>query len=348
MVPDQSFSLWVSCIGFHLHTVSQTLSIFLRVQVVNANRIIDQGEYDRQLLNVEGPPLMGGDVRWHGFDASKGIFSEGGFRKIDQERDPPDDSTFDVEEDDRVGSVRFGGVGVSSEVAEFGSERRESVRGESSEGDLEIGEIGVCSIGQTSSSSQVANSDSGKVLESDSRRKQEEEEEEEDLILRYYNNPWASHKRRGVERETSAVDILHYQNRENEKSIITNLGSNGDDVQSHKETDIGGGAGFGGFSFPSPSTSGGDIAAVSRVDSGKSLWSVRDITGQVLGEDGEEYGNGVLGPDDPLASWRRKSNESSPIISPRTDAHQDITLSGRSTRSINSSDGYGSGAAKVT
>lgn len=84
-----------------------------------------------------------------------------------------------------MGSVRFGGVGVSSEVAEFGSERRESVRGESREEDLEIGEIGVCSIGQTSSSSQVANSGSGRVLESDSRRKQEEE----DLILRYYNSP---------------------------------------------------------------------------------------------------------------------------------------------------------------
>ena len=176
------FLYWVFT---YTHAVSQTLSIFLFVQVVNANRIIDQGEYDRQLSNVEGCPLMGGDVRWHGFHASKGILSEGGFRKIHQEGDPPDDSTPDVEEDDRVGSVRFGGVGVRSEVAEFGSERLESVRGESSEGDLEIGEIGVCSIGQTSSSSQVATSGNGKVLESNSRRRQEEE----DLILRYYNNP---------------------------------------------------------------------------------------------------------------------------------------------------------------
>lgn len=79
-----SFLFWVFT---YTHAVSQTLSIFLFVQVVNANHIIDQGEYDRQLSNVEGPPLMGGDVRWHGFHASKGILSEGGFRKIDEEGD---------------------------------------------------------------------------------------------------------------------------------------------------------------------------------------------------------------------------------------------------------------------
>jgi hypothetical protein len=292
--------------------------------------------------------MMGGDTRWQGFDVIKRNGSkEGGSKKGTQGRSPPD-SSFDME-DERVGSVRFGRMGVSSDVAEFGSDRRESLLGESSEGDLEISEIGIRSLGQPSSSSVVANSGSGKVLEPEFGGNQDEEEEEEDIILKYYNNPWASHKRRGVEREHSSLDSLHLQNREIGKSSIPKLGNNGEvERHAHKEMDIGSGAGFGGFSFPSPSTSGGDIVTVSRVDSGKSLWSVRDITGQVVGEEGEDYGNGVVGPDDPLASWRRKSNESSPIISPRNEALRDLAHSVRSTGSANSTDGYGSGAVKVT
>lgn len=50
-------------------------------------------------------------------------------------------------EDDRVGLVWFGGVGVSSDVVEFGSERCDSVWDGSSEGDLDVGEIVDCSMG---------------------------------------------------------------------------------------------------------------------------------------------------------------------------------------------------------
>lgn len=289
---------------------------------------------------------MGGDVRWEGFDAAKGTHSEdGGSKKADRGRAVPDELIFAVE-DERGGLARFGGLAVSSDVAEVGSERRESVHGESSEGDLDIGEIGVRSMGQASSSFQVDISESGKVRDPESGRKQEEEEEEEELILKYYNNPWASHKRRGVERETSGVDTLQFANREDEKSIVTKSSSTGDGERHRpKEAEMGGATGFGGFSFPSPSTSAGEIGAVSRVDSGKSMWSVRDITGQVLGEEAEEYGNGMVGSDDPLASWRRKSNESSPVISPRNDGHRD--QSARSIGSANSTDGYGSAVAKV-
>lgn len=46
-----------------------------------------------------------------------------------------------------MGLVWFGGVGVSSDVVDFGSERCQSVLGESGEGDLDIGEIGDCSMG---------------------------------------------------------------------------------------------------------------------------------------------------------------------------------------------------------
>ncbi|KAG0592668.1 hypothetical protein KC19_1G271400 [Ceratodon purpureus] len=314
-------------------------------QVANATRILDGGPFNRQLLNVDGLPLMGGNTRWQGFEVSKGSHLEADIKKPDHGISIPDDSIFEAE-DDRVGSARFGGgVGVSSDVAELGSERRESVHGESSEGDLDTGEIGVRSMGQTSSSSQVGNSDSGRVHDSESVRKQDEEEEEEDIILKYYNNPWASHKRRGVERETSTLDTLQFTNRENEKSVVSKVSGTGDsEGKRHKETETAGATGFGGFSFPSPSTSAGEIRAVSRVDSGKSMWSVRDITGQVLGEEPEEYGNGVLGSEDPLASWRRKSNESSPVISPRNDAHRDQSV--RSIGSANSTDGYGSAVAK--
>ena len=310
------------------------------MQVANATRILDGGPFNRLLMSADGLPLMGGETRWQGFEASKSNRSEeAGSKKPDHRRSLPDDSIFEV------GSARFrGGAAVSSDVAELGIERRESVHGESSEGDLDIGEIGVRSMGLTSSSSQVGNSDGGRVHDSESVRKQDEEEE--DLILKYYNNPWASHKRRGVERETSTLDTLQFSSRENEKSIVTKI-SRTVDSESHRknESETAGATGFGGFSFPSPSTSAGEIGAVSRVDSGKSMWSVRDITGQVLGEEAEEYGNGVLGSDDPLASWRRKSNESSPVISPRNDAHRDQSV--RSIESANSTDGYGSGVAKV-
>uniref|UniRef100_A0A7I4D980 Protein kinase domain-containing protein n=1 Tax=Physcomitrium patens TaxID=3218 RepID=A0A7I4D980_PHYPA len=314
----------------------------LEEEIADATRILDPDQFDRQLLGAVNVPLMDSDTRWRNFDASKGIQSEEeGVKKPDHGRAVLNNHVF-VVEDDRMGSVRFGGVGVSSDVADFGSERRQSVPGESGEGDLDIGEIGDRSMGQTRLSPQLRNSARGKAHESESNRKQDEEEEEEDLILKYYNNPWASHKRRGVEREVSTLDILHLPNSEKENSTMEKV-SNVGEGRRHKESETAGTTGFGGFSFPSPSTSGGDIGAVSRVDSGKSLWSVRDITGQMLGEEAD-YGNGVSEPDDPLASWRRKSNESSPMLSPRNDGHRDLSV--RSTGSASSTAGYGSTVAK--
>ncbi|XP_024370394.1 uncharacterized protein [Physcomitrium patens] len=311
----------------------------LEEEVVNGSRILDPGQVNRKLVGVS---LKSSEIRWQSFDASKGTQSvDGGNKKPDHGRAVLDTDIFEVE-DDRVGSVRFGGVGVSSDVAEFGSERRDSVRDGSSEGDLDVGEIVDRSMGQTSVSSQVGSSGGGKAHESDSSRKQDEEEE--DLILKYYNNPWASHKRRGVEREVTTVDNLQITNREHEKFSVVKVSST-DDSEGRwpKESETAGATGFGGFSFPSPSTSGGDIGAVSRVDSGKSMWSVRDITGQEFGEE-VEYENGVSEPDDPLASWRRKSNGSSPMLSPRNDGQRDLSV--RSTRSASSTAGYGSAVAK--
>ncbi|BBN06294.1 hypothetical protein MPTK1_3g19940 [Marchantia polymorpha subsp. ruderalis] len=50
--------------------------------------------------------------------------------------------------------------------------------------------------------------------------------------------------------------------------------------------------------------------------------------------------------DDTLAVWKRKSNESSPIISPRNETLRNLTLSTGSTISARSTDGYGSGELK--
>ncbi|XP_024387669.1 uncharacterized protein [Physcomitrium patens] len=312
-------------------------------QVANATRILDPGQFNRQLLGADGVPLMGSDSRWQSLDPSKGTQSEeGGSKQHDYGRAVQDISIFKVEED-RVGLVRFGGMGGSGEVAESGSVRRESVRAESSEGDLDMSGIVARSMRHLSSLSQVGNSDIGKAQETESSRKHDDEEE--DLILKYYNSPWVNHKNREGEREASSLDTIQFLNRENEKSCGTQVSSIRDgESHRHKDSELAGATGFGGFSFPSPSASGGDIGTVSRVGSGKSMWSVRDITGQALGEETEDYGNGASEPDDPLASWRRKSNDSSPILSPREAGHQDLFM--RSTGSAKSTDGYGSAVAK--
>ncbi|KAJ7555067.1 hypothetical protein O6H91_05G021000 [Diphasiastrum complanatum] len=90
------------------------------------------------------------------------------------------------------------------------------------------------------------------------------------------------------------------------------------------------GIGFGGFSFPSPSSTG-DIGG-SRTESGK-LMSAMDVLSR--GDEADDYG--IVGPDDTLASWRRQSSESSPIIGSR-DAHHQLGTSGHSTGSGHSTD----------
>jgi hypothetical protein len=148
-----------------------------------------------------------------------------------------------------------------------------------------------------------------------------------------------------MEIEGSSGNSFPFEPQDYRKSGSAKLESKGGGEEpSHKDSAAAGGSNFGGFSFPSPSTSGGDMATVSRVDSGKSLWSVRDISSQVPGEEGEDFGNGLLALDDPLASWRRKSNDSSPKLNTRDKVLHDIVLCGDS----DSTDGYGSRPAKVT
>jgi len=303
----------------------------LHIQLIDSNCGVKQVEYERPHLDSDALTLMRGEPGWQGFESLKEGFPEwDGSDKSVQKRVLADGSTYDGD-DDRMGSVRFSGLGVRSDVAEFGSELRGSLLGGSSEGDLENAEIGGQSVGQTSASSQMAEIANG----------QDDDQEEDDEILRYYENPWTSNKHHVTEMETSSGSSFPFEPQDYRKLVSTKLGTKGiGEEPFHKNSDAGGGSGFGGFSFPSPSTSGGDIATVSRVDSGKSLWSVRDISAQAPGEEGEDFGNGLLVIDDPLASWRRKSNDSSPKFNMGDRAVHNIDS--------DSTDGYGSGPAKVT
>ncbi|CAM6038550.1 unnamed protein product [Sphagnum compactum] len=238
--------------------------------VVSSNQMVNQVEYERSHFDSDAFTLMHGEPGWEGFDTIKvGPLEQDGSDKSVQKRVLADGGAYC---DAKMGSVQFGGLGARSDVAEVGSELRGSLIGGSSEGDLEIAEIGGQSVGQTSNS-------------------------------------------------------FPFEPQDYRKSGSAKLESKGaGEEPSHKDSAAGGGSGFGGFSFPSPSTSGGDMATVSRVDSGKSLWSVRDISSQVPGEEGEDFGNGLLALDDPLASWRRKSNDSSPKLNTRDKVLHDIVL----------------------
>ncbi|KAG6557400.1 hypothetical protein Mapa_000669 [Marchantia paleacea] len=296
-------------------------------------------DYDGQLLDVEELNMIQGEPVWQGFAAQESRLVEG------------DDKTVQERAREDVGSVRSGGVGISSEVAEFGSEVRESVVDGSSEGDLESlkdREMGVygSAHGRESSKSESPKNrfndvgGSHKVMKDASDRNLDEEEVDHDheMILRFYNETW-SHKRESADRQISERDRLYEQEKGGGK------GTNGNAENHFQEEQEIGGFGFGGFSFPSPS-SAGEIAVMSRADSGKSLWSVRDIVTPGRGDEGDEYANGIVGPDDTLAVWKRKSNESSPIISPRNETLRNLTLSTGSTISARSTDGYGSGELK--
>ncbi len=304
----------------------------MHIQVVSSNQMVNQVEYERSHFDSDAFTLMHGEPGWEGFDTIKvGPLEQDGSDKSVQKRVLADSGAYC---DAKMGSVQFGRLGARSDVAEVGSELRGSLIGGSSEGDLEIAEIGGQSVGQTSASSQLAEIVDG-----------QDDDEEDDEILRYYNNPWASHKCHVMEIEGSSGNSFPFEPQDYRKSGSAKLESKGaGEEPSHKDSAAAGGSGFGGFSFPSPSTSGGDMATVSRVDSGKSLWSVRDISSQVPGEEGEDFANGLLALDDPLASWRRKSNDSSPKLNTRDKVLHDIVLCGDS----DSTDGYGGRPAKVT
>ncbi|KAK1371911.1 putative serine/threonine-protein kinase dyrk2 [Heracleum sosnowskyi] len=92
--------------------------------------------YDGQLIDKEELNLRCNEPVWQGFVAESNDLIMLGDRKVvdECERPRPDDIFMD---DDQHDSVRSIGVGINSDVADFGSEVRESLLGGSSEGDME-------------------------------------------------------------------------------------------------------------------------------------------------------------------------------------------------------------------
>ncbi|PKA62777.1 Serine/threonine-protein kinase AFC2 [Apostasia shenzhenica] len=89
----------------------------------------------------------------------------------------------------------------------------------------------------------------------------------------------------------------------------------------------------GGFSFPPPLRKDGAI----RVNSGNSPWSSKGNDN--VGATTDDYGNGI-GTEDMLASWKRKSNASSPVKSSRDEKNTDVVRSRNSSASSASNFGY--------
>ncbi|GFP88472.1 probable serine/threonine-protein kinase dyrk2 [Phtheirospermum japonicum] len=97
--------------------------------VKNENDMIDQ--YDGQLMDEEELSLMRAEPVWQGFvTQSNELIMLGDGKNMSR----PDDICTD---DNQHGSVRSIGVGINSDVAEIGSEVRESLVGGSSDGDIE-------------------------------------------------------------------------------------------------------------------------------------------------------------------------------------------------------------------
>ncbi|CAK9312326.1 unnamed protein product [Citrullus colocynthis] len=100
----------------------------------NENDLMAQ--YDGQLMDEEELNLMRAEPVWQGFvTQTNELIMLGDGKVVDESRKPRlDDICVD---DDQHGSVRSIGVGINSDVADIGSEVRESLVGGSSEGDLE-------------------------------------------------------------------------------------------------------------------------------------------------------------------------------------------------------------------
>ncbi|XP_040998272.1 uncharacterized protein LOC121244323 isoform X2 [Juglans microcarpa x Juglans regia] len=90
----------------------------------------------------------------------------------------------------------------------------------------------------------------------------------------------------------------------------------------------------GGFSFPPPLTDG----QLELPGSSKSLWS--NNCNAITSDETDACLNALVGPDDMLASWRRRSSDSSPAKSSRDENNANAVRSSDSTPSTVSNYGY--------
>lgn len=276
-------------------------------------------QYDGQLMDEEELALMRQEPVWQGFVTQNNeLVMLGGERAInDLERPRPED--FGVE-DDQHGSVRSIGIGIHSDVADFGSEIRESLVGGSSEGDIEYfhdREIGICGSKQVrydrSRSSHERSEKAKETLTCEDSSKYDAVDENEDLLTSRNYGSWSDRRNNG----NSQAGHSSCEDQDTVKHVVK-----GRDAES-------GGLDFGGFSFPSPSSTGDMVG--SKAESGKSLWSTKG--NMTLCQDVDDYGNEIVERDDILASWRRKSNESSPVLSSRDEKQANVQRSAHSTAS---------------
>ncbi|XP_050216477.1 uncharacterized protein LOC126667532 [Mercurialis annua] len=125
--------------------------------------------YDGQLMDEEELNLMRAEPVWQGFvtQTNELIMLGDGKTLNDSGRPRLEDICVD---DDQHGSVRSIGVGINSDAADFGSERRESLVGGSSEGDIEYFHEHDIGIGGLRSSLQESDKNYGDRENRDKKR----------------------------------------------------------------------------------------------------------------------------------------------------------------------------------
>ncbi|KAI0494945.1 hypothetical protein KFK09_025091 [Dendrobium nobile] len=244
------------------------------------NNLITQ--YDGELMDVEELNLMRAEPVWQGFvnQGNELIMLENGKAFNEQELSRAGDLIID---DEHHTSVRSIGVGINSEVAEMGSEVRESLVGGSSEGDLEY--FHDLDTGISASGHSKCNTGTSLFLQSKMDASKKTKPNSNKYILASDNA-----------KEAHFVDV--------------------------------------GFTFPHPVKKGDNTL---EANSGKSLWSSK---GDIAVDDvNEEYGKGIVAGD-MLATWRRKSSDSSPVRSSRDEKYSDTARSRNSSGSSASNYAY--------
>ncbi|KAI5082818.1 hypothetical protein GOP47_0002561 [Adiantum capillus-veneris] len=267
----------------------------------NQGRAFDAEE----LLQMQSQPI------WKGFVG----------RSIDRDEDDVGFDGYKVNtggvDDDNQESVRSGGMFVSSDIADVGSELRDSLLGGSSEGDesLRDQDLSTFKPKRSSFDSHKSCTDERESLtgvRSASMPHLEASNSEHDMVLQYYNEAWGLCKR-ATDKELASRNT--FQSTELSKSKhLTDCRNMG--------LFENGGSLLEGFSFPSPSSTG--EVAVSTAGSLRSLRSTREGIGQV--DEFDRYARGMVGPDDTVAAWKQKSNNSSPIVYSSEDNLQRFEL----------------------
>ncbi|KAL1568332.1 hypothetical protein AAHA92_03711 [Salvia divinorum] len=234
-------------------------------------------QYDGLLMDEEELKLMRSEPVWQGFVSQTNELIMLGDGKAMNElgRLQPDISM----DDNQHGSVRSIGVGFNTDAADIGSEIRESVVGDSSEGDVEY--FQYHDVGVQGSRHSQRDSDKNAGERSKKVHNRAKTHNTEKHMMSNDKNPYAIAK----------LD--------------------------------------GGFSFPPPRD-----GQVVQNSSSKALWSNQSKT--ILGD--EAYDHGIAN-DNMLASWRPKSNDSSPTKSLR-DEYANAGESANSSPSSLSNYGY--------